>query len=51
MNRYWTIGLSSVLALGACAQPETGVRAADAEAATAHEATLRTVQVNVTGMR
>lgn len=50
MNRIALLGLSSALALGACAQPETETRATGTDTVEA-EATLRTVQIKVTGMR
>ena len=50
MNRYAIIGLSAVLSLGACAQPEAADPARGADVVEA-EASLRTVQVKVTGMR
>jgi len=50
MNKYWTIGLSSVLALGACAQPATDTRATAADPAETEASVSRTVRITVTGM-
>jgi len=49
MNRFAMVGLSAVLALGACAQPQTADQARGADAVEA-KASLRTVQLTVTGM-
>lgn len=51
MNRFAIFGLSSVFALGACAQPEATVDQSASAAGMEAEASLRTVQVKVTGMR
>ena len=51
MNKYAMVGLSAVLALGACSQPETADQASSAETIEAEATAGRTVEIHVTGMR
>ena len=50
MNKYALLGLSSVLALGACAQPSAETRAGSTDPVLAEASVSQTVRITVTGM-